>query len=32
MASSAIYLINKIRKRPEAWPLVLENMTGYEEK
>lgn len=32
MASSAIYLINKIRKRAEAWPCELESLTGYCEK
>lgn len=29
IASSAIYLINKIRKRPESWPHELESLTGY---
>lgn len=32
MAASAIYLINKIRKRSEAWPIELESMSGYPEK
>ena len=32
LASSAIYLINKIRKRSEAWPDLLLAATGYEEK
>jgi len=32
MASSAIYLINKIRKRSESWPNSLENLTSYSEK
>lgn len=29
LASSAIYLINKIRKRSEPWPDVLFAATGY---
>lgn len=32
VASAAIYLINKIRKRSEAWPDLLVAATGYEEK
>lgn len=32
IASSSIYLINKIRKRPESWPSSLEKLTGYSEK
>ena len=32
LASSAIYLINKIRKRSESWPDLLMAATGYEEK
>lgn len=31
VASSAIYLINKIRKRSESWPVDLEAVTGYAE-
>lgn len=32
LASAAIYLINKIRKRSEAWPDLLIAATNYEEK
>lgn len=32
LASSAIYLINKIRKRTEAWSDLMMAATGYEEK
>ena len=32
LASSVIYLINKIRKRSEAWPDLLMAATNYEEK
>lgn len=32
IASAAIYLINKIRKRNESWPDLLVAATGYEEK
>lgn len=31
LAASAIYLINKIRKRSESWPDLLIAATGYEE-
>ena len=30
LASSAIYLVHKIRKRSEAWPDILMAATGYE--
>lgn len=30
MASSAIYLINKIRKKSEAWSDLLMAATGYD--
>lgn len=30
LASSAIYLVNKIRKRSEAWPDILVAATDYE--
>jgi hypothetical protein len=32
VASSAIYLINKIRKKTECWPDLMVAATGYEEK
>lgn len=32
LASSAIYLINKIRKRSESWPSCLATAIKYEEK
>jgi hypothetical protein len=32
LASSVIYLINKIRKRSESWPDLLMAATNYEEK
>ena len=32
VASAAIYLINKIRKKSEAWSDSLVSVSGYEEK
>lgn len=31
MGSSAVYLVNKIRKLSPAWPKEMVDLTGYEE-
>lgn len=31
LASSSIYLINKIRKSPSYWPTELKELMSYEE-
>jgi cyclin B len=32
LASSALYLVNKIRRAQQPWPHFLELLTGYSEK